>query len=39
VDDISRGALVAVAAFLGTTRLIDNLVLHGVGEASVPNLK
>jgi pantoate--beta-alanine ligase len=25
VEDISRGALVAVAAFLGTTRLIDNL--------------
>jgi pantoate--beta-alanine ligase len=38
VDDISRGALVAVAAFLGTTRLIDNLVLHGVGEARGPNL-
>jgi pantoate--beta-alanine ligase len=38
VDDISRGALVAVAAFVGTTRLIDNLVLHGVGEARGPNL-
>jgi pantoate--beta-alanine ligase len=39
VDDISRGALVAVAAFVGSTRLIDNLVLHGVGEAAAPNLK
>ncbi len=38
VADISRGALVAVAAFLGTTRLIDNLVLHGAGTATGPNL-
>ena len=37
VDDISRGALVAAAAFLGTTRLIDNVVLHGVGEAAGPS--
>ena len=29
VEDVSRGALVAVAAYVGTTRLIDNLVLHG----------
>jgi pantoate--beta-alanine ligase len=29
VGDISKGALVAVAAYVGTTRLIDNLVLHG----------
>jgi pantoate--beta-alanine ligase len=29
VEDISKGALVAVAAYVGTTRLIDNLVLHG----------
>jgi pantoate--beta-alanine ligase len=36
--DISRGALVAVAAFLGNTRLIDNVVLHGAGEARGPNL-
>ena len=28
VADISRGALVAVAAFIGTTRLIDNIVLN-----------
>jgi pantoate--beta-alanine ligase len=27
VSDLSRGALVAVAAFIGTTRLIDNLLL------------
>jgi pantoate--beta-alanine ligase len=27
VDDVSGGALVAVAAYLGTTRLIDNIVL------------
>jgi pantoate--beta-alanine ligase len=33
VRDVSRGALVAVAAWLGTTRLIDNLVLHGSGQA------
>ena len=38
VADISRGALVAVAAFVGTTRLIDNLVLHGSGIAAGPNL-
>ena len=30
VEDISKGALVAVAAHVGTTRLIDNLVLHGL---------
>jgi pantoate--beta-alanine ligase len=29
VKDISRGALVAVATWIGTTRLIDNLVLPG----------
>ena len=27
VEDISGGALVAVAAFVGSTRLIDNLVI------------
>lgn len=31
--DISRGALAAVAAYAGQTRLIDNIVLMGVGEA------
>jgi pantoate--beta-alanine ligase len=30
VADVSRGALVAVAAFVGTTRLIDNVVLAKV---------
>lgn len=29
VDDISNGALVAIAAFVGPTRLIDNIVLMG----------
>ena len=33
VEDISQGALVAVAAHVGTTRLIDNLVLHGAGTS------
>jgi pantoate--beta-alanine ligase len=31
VANTSRGALVAVAAFVGSTRLIDNIVLHGEG--------
>src|SRR5689334_13032113 len=39
VDDISRGALVAVAAYAGHTRLIDNVVLHGAGEAAGPRLE
>jgi pantoate--beta-alanine ligase len=38
VADISRGALVAVAAFIGNTRLIDNVVLHGAGEVRGPSL-
>jgi pantoate--beta-alanine ligase len=33
VGDIAHGALVAVAAFVGNTRLIDNVLLTGVGEA------
>src|SRR2546423_211597 len=32
VSNISRGALVAVAAYVGNTRLIDNIVLIGVGQ-------
>jgi len=36
VADISRGALVAVAAFVGATRLIDNLLLPGPGSAQGP---
>ncbi len=31
VANTSQGALVAVAAFVGSTRLIDNIVLHGAG--------
>jgi pantoate--beta-alanine ligase len=34
VPDISKGALVAVAAYVGETRLIDNVMLMGVGNAS-----
>ena len=33
VEDTSRGALVAVAAYLGSTRLIDNLLLPSAGDA------
>jgi pantoate--beta-alanine ligase len=36
VADISGGALVAVAAYVGSTRLIDNIVLTGKGEAAGP---
>lgn len=36
VADISKGALVAVAAYVGETRLIDNVVLHGVGNVESP---
>jgi pantoate--beta-alanine ligase len=36
VTDIRRGALVAVAAVIGSTRLIDNLILHGTGSARGP---
>ncbi len=38
LSDISRGALVVAAAYLGTTRLIDNTMLYGAGEARGPNL-
>ncbi|HEU5400954.1 MAG TPA: pantoate--beta-alanine ligase [Terriglobales bacterium] len=37
VPDISRGALVAIAAWVGTTRLIDNIVLQGPGQARALN--
>lgn len=33
VADISRSALVAVAAYVGETRLIDNVLLQGIGKA------
>jgi len=36
VADTSKGALVAGAAFVGTTRLIDNILLHGAGVAKGP---
>jgi len=39
VKDISRGALIAVAGFLGETRVIDNIVLTGSGQARGPDLK
>lgn len=35
VSNIERGALVAAAAWIGSTRLIDNVVLHGVGNSVV----
>ena len=38
VTHVKNGALVAVAAWLGTTRLIDNVVLHGGGHASGPSV-
>lgn len=34
LDDINHGALVAAAAWVGNTRLIDNLVLHGTRKTS-----
>jgi len=33
IDDVSHGALIPIAAYVGKTRLIDNIQLHGVGEA------
>jgi pantoate--beta-alanine ligase len=36
VAEVSGGALIAVAAWIGNTRLIDNTVLQGVGEARGP---
>jgi pantoate--beta-alanine ligase len=38
VTDVSRGALVAVAALVGATRLIDNVLLTGSGHAQGPAL-
>jgi pantothenate synthetase len=34
VSDLSSGGLVAVAAWVGSTRLIDNVMLSGSGEAA-----
>jgi len=39
VADVSRGALVAAAALVGSTRLIDNLLLTGSGQAQGPTLR
>ncbi len=36
--DISRGALVPIAAYVGNTRLIDNVVLQGCGIAAGPEM-
>ena len=36
VADVSRGALVAVAAYVGATRLIDNILLTGASGQSSP---
>jgi pantoate--beta-alanine ligase len=38
VSDVKSGALVAVAAWVGATRLIDNLIVHGGGKARGPSL-
>jgi pantoate--beta-alanine ligase len=39
VDDIRPGALVAMAAYVGRTRLIDNVLLIGTGQARGPRLQ
>ena len=36
VSDISRGALIAVAAFVGAARLIDNIFLYPAGSVTGP---
>jgi pantoate--beta-alanine ligase len=36
VSDVSRDGLVAVAAHVGSTRLIDNIVVSGTGHADEP---
>ncbi len=38
VADVSGGALVAVAALVGSTRLIDNVLLTGSGQAQGPEM-
>jgi pantoate--beta-alanine ligase len=38
VSSVSKGALIAVAAWVGATRLIDNLVVHGAGKARGPSV-
>ncbi len=39
VAEVSGGALVAVATVVGATRLIDNVLLSGTGQAQGPALK
>jgi pantoate--beta-alanine ligase len=39
VADVSGGALVAVAALVGRTRLIDNILLTGSGQAQGPEMR
>lgn len=39
VADVSGGALVAVAALFGNTRLIDNVLLTGSGQAQGPEMR
>lgn len=38
VDNVARGALAAVAAFVGTTRLIDNVLLTATKEGPRPQV-
>jgi pantoate--beta-alanine ligase len=38
VADVRQGALFAVAAYFGSTRLIDNIVLFGAGRARGPEV-
>ncbi|MGE0405421.1 MAG: pantoate--beta-alanine ligase [Candidatus Korobacteraceae bacterium] len=37
LESIGRGALLAIAAYIGPSRLIDNIVLHGPGIAARPH--
>jgi pantothenate synthetase len=39
VADVSGGALVVVSALVGATRLIDNVLLTGSGQAQGPALR
>jgi len=37
LSDVSRGALIAVAGYLGKTRLIDNILVTGPGSSAGPH--
>lgn len=39
VTDIQKGALVVIAAFVGPTRLIDNFLITGAGQASAAGIE